>query len=162
MTVRLQLSAPLPIVMAVLAACAGSRGTDSSSASAPAPIRDGRYAFSERPSGTSITLEGTFVVLGDTVMVDATPGPCRYDSNNAPGSPIAYRCADVSLWFDRRDPVTKATYDFQSVESKPKSVCVRYTTGPNGQQVCAQTGIEMVEVKVEHSGTLHAHLSAKP
>ena len=65
-----------------------------------------------------------------------------------------YHCADVNVSFDRDDPVHKARYSYVAVEQKPKSVCLRYNTTPSGQRVCAQTGIEMTEVKTPKTGTL--------
>ena len=76
--------------------------------------RIGTYTFSERlPSARpaeSTIFEGQFTVLVDTVLLDATPGPCRYDREASNGSAIRYRCGDVSVAFDRKDPVEKATY----------------------------------------------------
>ena len=111
MRVRSSVSAVLPIVMTMLAACASHRGSAGAlAATGPGASPDGRYTFEERPTGTPRVLEGTFIVLRDTILVDATPGPCRYNPRTTPGGPIMYLCADVSLSFDRRDPVMKATY----------------------------------------------------
>jgi hypothetical protein len=151
------LSAGLPIVMTVMTACAGHPGSSGSVAAAAPAIRDGRYTFDEKPVGTPRTLEGTFVVLRDTILVDATPGPCRYDTHSTAGGPITYQCADVSLSFDRRDPVMKATYAFITTEPKPKVVCTRFTIGPNGAQQCAESRTEFVDQTVRHTGTLRAH-----
>ena len=150
--------AAISIAMLTLAACANHRGSAGSvAATAPTVNRDGRYAFEERPAGTSRTVEGTFIVLRDTILVDATPGPCQYDARTTPGGPILYKCADISLSFDRRDPVMKARYDYATTESKPKVVCVRYTVGPGGTQTCAETRTDFVAQTVEHSGALRPH-----
>ena len=157
MKVCVQVSAAVPIIVTALAACAIHRHSAGSLAAAPAPNRDGRYTFQERPTNSPRTLEGTFIVLRDTILVDATPGPCRYDPGATPGGPIVYKCADVSFSFDRRDPVMTATYHFITTESKPKVVCTRYTIGPNGAQQCAESSTQFVDETVSHSGTLRAH-----
>ena len=157
MKARVPFFAALPIVVTALAACASHRGSAGSLAAAPAPNRDGRYAFDERPPGTPRTLEGTFTVMGDTVLIDATPGPCRYYAFTTSGGPITYQCADVRYSFDRRDPAMKATYSYTTTEPKSKVVCVRYTIGPNGEQQCAESRTELEDHSVTHSGTLRAH-----
>ena len=158
MKVRSSVSAVLPIVMTMLAACASHRGSAGAlAATGPGASPDGRYTFEERPTGTPRVLEGTFIVLRDTILVDATPGPCRYNPRTTPGGPIMYQCADVSLSFDRRDPVMKATYTFSTTEAKPKVVCTRFTIGPNGARECAESSTQFVDQTVSHSGTLRAH-----
>ena len=73
------------------------------------------------------------------------------------GAPFAYLCGDVTLSFDRSDPVRKAMYSFTTTDQKLVKVCVRYTTGSNGQQVCAETQTQTVDQKVTHAGTLRLH-----
>jgi hypothetical protein len=157
MKARVPFSAALPLVVTALAACASHRGAAGSLAAVPAPDGDGRYTFDERPPGTPRTLEGTFMVIGDTVLIDATPGPCRYYAFTKSGGPITYQCADVRYSFDRRDPVMKATYSYTATEPKSKVVCVRSIIGPNGESQCLESRTELEDHSVTRSGTLRAH-----
>src|SRR5947207_15041929 len=72
----------------------------------PLEQRLGVYHFAEHVvhSGTSesMDIEGNFVVFGDTVTVDARPGPCRRDPRFSSPSPLTYACGAVQSSFDRR------------------------------------------------------------
>jgi hypothetical protein len=135
-----------------LAACT-SKG---SSTPGPAPLLDGIYRFSEKPAPLTQSIEGTMTVLHDTVMVDAQPGPCRYeDKLSWSGGAIVYRCAEMTLSFDRSNPLRNSTFHTSVSVDERKTVCVRYDTNPAGQRVCVQQETQLVPREVQVSGTLH-------
>jgi hypothetical protein len=142
----------LLIVLAV-AACA-TKGT---TAPRPLPILDGIYHFSERPVQLQDAIEGTLTVISDTVIVDAQPGPCRYDQQQSWGRdhPYVYLCAEITLRFDRYNPVQKASYHTMTTIYERRTVCVRYETNSSGQRVCVQQETQEVPRKISVSGSLH-------
>jgi hypothetical protein len=132
-------------------------------ANAPAPpVRIGVYRFTERPNGVNTTIQGRVLVTHDSVVVEAEPGPCRYDPHTTAGGPIVYQCADVSIAFDRFDPVGRATYRTTKTVMDRKTTCIRYTTDSSGKQVCAQQQTETTEREVPVTGTLHLDTIAHP
>lgn len=149
---------PYCLVALALAACA----QHGSGAPAP-PVRIGVYRFTERPTGVNTTIQGRVLVTHDSVVVEAEPGPCHYDSRaSTAGGPIVYQCADVSISFDRFDPVGRATYRTTKTVMDRKTTCVRYTTDAKGNQVCAQQQTETTEREVPVIGTLHLDTIAHP
>ena len=145
------------IVALALAAC-----TQHGSGAPAPPVRIGVYRFTERPNGVNTTIEGRVLVTHDSVVVEAEPGPCRYDPHSTAGGPIVYQCADVSISFDRFDPVGRATYRTTKTVTERKTTCVRYTTDSSGKQVCAQQQTETVQHDVPVTGTLHMDTIAHP
>lgn len=90
--------------------------------------RIGVYRFSERipvaPGAVPIMLQGQFTVLGDTIIVDTDPGPCRYDKRTTRISAIIYQCGEVTINLDRRNPVEKSSYVVAvSVPNKQQPQC---------------------------------------
>ena len=147
-------------IAAALAMAVGCRAPSSAGAT-PAARRLGVYRFSERvvaPGADAevMDIEGEFVVLADTVTVDARPGPCRYDTRTTGAGPITYLCGEVTLTFDRQDPVERASYAVDMHARGTETVCIRYTTNAAGRQVCAQTANQVVDRKVRQSGRLRA------
>ena len=84
----------------------------------------GVYHFSERiagaPGNPPIVFEGEFTVIGDTIKVDARPGPCRYAKRNAGVTSLSYQCGDITVTFDRRNPVERSTYSMTVVIPIPQ------------------------------------------
>ena len=101
-----------------------------------------------------MVIEGTVTITPDTVLLDMSPGPCRYDERSTVSTSISYRCADVLVGFDRSNPLMRASYAVPMLESVPVRVCVRYTTNAAGQQTCAQFGTEYQERRVMRNGLL--------
>ena len=120
----------------------------------------GVYRFSERisadnPTSETIDLDGQFVVLGDTITVEARPGPCRYDTRTTLGGPILYQCGqNLTLSFDRHQPVARATYRALVTIRETQRICVRYTVDPSGRRICVETSTQTVERMVTQSGHL--------
>ena len=148
---------PFCLAAFALAACAQT----GSSAPAP-PVRVGVYRFTERPAGVNTTIQGRVVVTHDSVVVEAEPGPCRYDTHSAADGPIQYQCGEVLLAFNRFNPVGDARYRTSKTVYDRKTTCVRYTTDSKGNQVCAQQQTETVEREVPVMGTLHLETIAHP
>ena len=148
--------------MGCLLAAAAACGKSGGPATPPTP-RIGVFRFTERPAQTGQTIDGRVLVTHDSVVVDATPGPCRYDTqaSHATG-PIVYQCAEVTLSFDRYDPIGRASYRTTTMVTEHHTVCVRYTTDSSGRQTCAQTETQTTERVVPVSGTLHMETVARP
>lgn len=146
------------VLAGALTACASSSAASAAGTPSPRPILDGKYSFSERPVSTAPAIEGTLMVVADTVLVDLLSGPCRsiLEPSTRPRG-LAYDCADVTLYFDRDDPVNRASYSMQTTVTDKKNVCVRYGTNAQGQQICLENKIETVERKVTKSGRLRLH-----
>jgi hypothetical protein len=117
------------------------------------PAQVGSYHFLEHV-GTDLDLEGTLVVESDTVSIDASPGPCRYEREYSNSMAITYTCADVRYTFNRSDPVHKAGYSAVLHLTETRSVCVRYTVDAAGRSICAQRGNETVLRDVHRDGNL--------
>lgn len=151
------------ILVLIASAAAGSACAKSGAPATPPAPRVGVFHFAERPAQLLETIEGRIFVTTDSVVVDATPGPCRYDNQASHGSgPIVYQCADITLSFDRLNPSGRATYRTTTSVLERHSVCVRYTTDSAGHQVCAQTETQTTERKVPVTGTLHMERVAQP
>jgi hypothetical protein len=99
-------------------------------------------------------LDGEITVERDTILVEATPGPCHYDVLRSRSTTVVYRCADVFLAFDRYDPIDRATYSLVTTVNVPVRTCARYTTTTDGRRVCAQMRTETVPREVRRSGRL--------
>jgi hypothetical protein len=135
---RLQHALMVSAVAATLAAC-HSAPVDTT----PPPLeqRLGVFRFSEHISavGTeTIDIEGHFVVWGDTVTVEARPGPCRLDTRVSIPNPFTYECGNVVLTFDRQNPVGGAKYSVMLNVTQVRTVCVRYSTDSSGRRVCIE------------------------
>lgn len=118
--------------------------------------RVGVFRFLERVPDTSpgITLDGEITVERDTILVEATPGPCQYDVLRSRGTTVVYRCADVFLSFDRNNPIDRARYALVATVYVPVRTCARYTVTTDGRRACAQLRTEMVPREVRRSGRL--------
>lgn len=137
----------------LLAAC-GAKGS-STQDPAPMPILDGIYRFSERPQPLTQSIEGTMMVIRDTVMIDAQPGPCRYEDKLSWGtSSIVYKCAEMTVYVDRANPVRNSKFLITVKVDERKTVCVRYDVNARGQRVCVQQETQIVQRDVPVSGVL--------
>jgi hypothetical protein len=117
--------------------------------------RVGIFRFFERVPGTSpeVVLEGEITVERDTILLEATPGPCHYDRLRSGGTTVAYRCSEVFLYFDRNNPIDRAQYSLVATANVPVTTCVLYTT-TDGRRVCAQVRTVMQLREVHRSGRL--------
>jgi hypothetical protein len=137
------------LVAVGLAACLGHPAT------APPPLgRDGVYTFAERIARTAESIAGKVVVLADTITVESSSNPCRYDAD-ASREAIAYACAGFGLWFDRRDPVGKSIYRARRTVMEPRAECTRLDVRPNGDRVCLIYADRPAERTVDLTGPLH-------
>ena len=129
-------------LMLIVAACrTGSRG------GAESGPRIGDYTFRiSLPSRAPI--DGAFTIAADTVSLDTDGQPCRRDTGLT-GSRRSHLFScfppigmdSFSLTIDSQDPAMSSWSATQSVR-KTRTVCVRYTTTPQGRQVCAETRSE--------------------
>ena len=125
------------------------------SATAPAaPGREGIYTFAERIPRTGEPIVGKVVILPDTVTVDLSPRPCRYDQP-ASRDAVVYQCGGFALWLDRRDPVGKSFYRARRTVMEPHPECTRLDVRPNGDRVCLVYEDRPVEQTVDLTGPLH-------
>lgn len=116
--------------------------------------RDGVYTFAEQIARAGESIAGKVVILADTITVELSSNPCRYDAD-ASRTAIAYACAGFGLWFDRRDPVGKSFYRARRTVMEPRAECARLDVRPNGDRVCLIYADRPVEVTVDLTGPLH-------
>src|SRR4051812_26119263 len=57
------------------------------------PESIGAYRFTEH-AGEDMDLEGIFLVEADSVSIEATPGPCRYERDRSNLLALTYTCGD--------------------------------------------------------------------
>lgn len=152
------------LVACAALAGAGACGKKAASAPAPLPLVDGVYQFVERPAQLDQSIEGTVTIVGDTLIVDARPGPCRYDEQASWGKnhPFTYRCADITLTFDRYTPISRASYRTTTTVNERRTVCVEYARSSTGQQVCVKQETQTIPRQVSISGSLHPTRIANP
>ena len=138
--------------------CTGLAGACSSSVYVAQPIpvsQHGTFRFSDRvyEASPSIVVEGEFTVRADTIMAEVTSGNCQ---PIIPASTQSYgfRCGQVSLSFDRRNPLQRANYSVQGTAMVSQRVCKRYVTNTSGQQVCVEFGQETVQVVRNFGGRI--------
>ncbi len=143
-----------PVIAATLLLGGCTKGV--SAAARPQLRADGDYRFSERINQSNQLFEGTVSVRGDTVLVTAEPGPCRYDTEPRDGGgPFVYRCADLRVFVDRLDPVSGATYQGNVIVPGQRTACARYETSPTGQRTCVEQRTEPFDRSVTVRGKLH-------
>ena len=154
----------LPLVVVTALTGAAACGKKAATAPAPLPIVEGVYQFVERPSQLDQPIEGTITFAGDTVLVDARPGPCRYDEQASWGKnhPFTYRCAEITLTFDRYSPLSRSSYRTTAIVYDRRTVCVQYATNAAGKQVCVRSETESVPRQVPVSGNLRLVRVANP
>jgi hypothetical protein len=143
-----KLSATVALTLAFAAGCASN-----TKKIAMRPESIGAYRFTEHAS-EDIELNGIFVVEADSVSIDATPGPCRYERDRSNLLTITYTCADITYVFDRYEPVRKATYAVTVRQQKTRSVCARYAVNSQGRSVCVEYRNEVYFVDVRRGGLL--------
>jgi hypothetical protein len=125
----------------------------------PIEQRLGVFHFTEHitAAGTeTIDLEGHFVVWGDTVTVEARPGPCRLDTRVSMPNPFTYDCGGVTLTFDRENPVGGAKYSALLTVTQTRTVCARYATDPSGRRYCVEQRSEPQQRQIKQTGYLRA------
>ncbi len=141
------------ILLAGILAGANQPARAQGSTNAERPI--GLYQCQERiqigGASPAILLEGDFTILTDTLLVNATPGPCRYDQRTTGVGRMMYQCADVLLTFDRKDPLRHPEYTVSAVVSQPVRTC----SAQRADGSCARYVTENVERTVRRSGILH-------
>lgn len=135
------------LISLFVAACAGGPRPPMN-----APLT-GKYGFNEHPTGMRGSLEGTFTIVGDTIVVDATPGPCHPAMNPGPLA-FVYACSDVVLYLDKQDPIRRSSYRYTAYTQERKTVCMEYQTTPQGQQKCVRTTVEVNEKPVLRNAIL--------
>ncbi|MDZ4675379.1 MAG: hypothetical protein SGI84_13055 [Gemmatimonadota bacterium] len=115
----------------------------------------GSFRFSDRISQASPTIivEGEFTVQADTIIVGVSTGICQPIIPPSTQS-YRYRCGQMTLSFDRRNPLQRASYSVEGTAMETVRVCLRYTTNPNGQTICAAYGQETQQVVRVFGGTI--------
>jgi hypothetical protein len=148
--------AMMPLFVAVLTACGASTPR-------PRELADsqlGTFRFLERVGGSdrsgaaAVTLEGILTITRDTIEVNMTPGPCRYEDQSRSSLFIRYKCADVFVSVDRANPLNRSSYWMSVLERVPVRVCARYGTNAAGNQVCVAYTNTYEERRVNRSGRL--------
>ena len=137
----------LSLVTLALSACGGSRSAPT--AKSPSESKEGNYEFSAsipaRQPGTTIRVQGTFTLVGDSLFVQSATGcdavvqlgPAA--PNGVPSKAIArsFYCGGGLLSFDRRDPVRGARWTATVPVPKQRNACVEYVRRET-RQVCVR------------------------
>ncbi len=150
MTLRASRLTPL-VLLGLLMAC-GSNAVQLR----PIPESQfGTYRFTDRVSAASptIVVEGEFTIQADTIVAGVTLGSCQPMIPPSTQS-FNFRCGQVSLSFDRRNPLQRATYSVEGTAIELQRVCVRFTVNQSGQQICVQYGNERVQVARNFGGRI--------
>lgn len=121
------------------------------SASPPRPAAlNGNYRFVEQPPMMSEPIAGGIVIRGDTLIAVNDAGVCEYDPRASQhDNVIVYRCGTVTLRFDRRDPIGKASYETTASIQSRQVVC------DDRQRGCTRNRVENTTVARPLSGKLH-------
>jgi hypothetical protein len=119
-----------------------------------APVFHGTYRFAEiiPQSSAGLIVEGEFTLTSDSVRVTTPIGPCEpVTPSSVPN--FRFRCRDLELTFDRRDP-THPRYRIPGHKLEKRSQCLERKANPDGQMVCSQYSDESVEVETFFEGRL--------
>ncbi len=106
----------------------------------------GTFEFVVRSGAAGVVAEGWFTVTDDSVNLEMTPGPCRYDTSSRPGGSIGYLCADVRVAFDRIHPSVRAMLTYQKRVMVRTVVCDAWNFDARGNRTtCRRSHVETVE-----------------
>jgi len=122
------------------------------------PIPDsqfGTYRFSDRvhEANPPIVVEGEFTIRADTILASVTTGICQPEIPPQTQS-FTFQCGPVTLSFDRRNPLQRATYEVQGTAMVLRRECLRYEPGRSGISVCVAYTQEEVQVVRTFSGQI--------
>lgn len=138
------------VAVALVSACTSNKPATS----ARPEVMLGTWRFFEQVS-QDLAIQGQFTVEQDTIDVDIRPGPCRYERDRSNMLAITYSCGpELSISFDRTDPVHRARYSALVHLTEQRTVCRRFATNATGGRVCVETGQETVFRDARRSGTL--------
>ncbi len=144
------------VSLAGLAACAHRGAPDP----APQTSRVGIYRFTEHPPQSKQPFQGRVGVTNDTVVVETESGPCLYDPHSPAGTTVIYHCGDITVSFNRTNPVLTARYTVNTTVTDQQATCARRTS--DSRQTCIQQRNDPIERQVPVTGTLHLELVIKP
>lgn len=113
----------------------------------------GTYRY-EAKSGTHIVSQGTLTITEDSVIVDATPGPCHPVVATSRTRPLIYDCGHVTLSFDRVRPLTRSKATSTRTIYDRQQVCMVESRDTQGRVICAKYGFESVEKTVPVTATV--------
>ena len=122
-------------------------------AASPPPVTslNGSYRFVERVATMNETITGGIVIRGDTLIAVDGAGVCEYDVRASRNdNVIVYHCGAVTLRFDRRDPIGKATFATTTSVQSRQVIC---DTARRGR--CAAPRVENTTVQRPVTGILH-------
>ena len=93
---------------------------------------------------------GGIVIRGDTLIAVNDAGVCEYDARASQhDNVIVYHCGAVTLRFDRRDPIGKASYEATASVQSRQVVC------DERQRGCSKARVENTTVARPVGGKLH-------
>lgn len=111
---------------------------------------NGSYRFIEQPVTMNEPITGGIVIRGDTLIAVNDAGVCEYDARASQhDNVIVYQCGTVTLRFDRRDPIGKATYQTTVQIQSRQVIC------DERQPRCVRPRVENTTVGKPITGKLH-------
>jgi hypothetical protein len=117
----------------------------------------GTYPFKEvlPNANPPMVLEGTVLLLPDTVMMTLAGKSCSPDPNARNGAMFAYNCGEFGFYLSRENPLRQNTYRVPTMVWKTEQICDAYTTNPTTMAaVCTRYRQQRVETRVVLSGSL--------
>jgi hypothetical protein len=143
---------PIALVMTLMACHQARLG--------PAPSRRvGDYEFRVSLSGQD-PVRGSFTIAPDTVLLETAGQACRLiPAQVRTQSLLGFSCfppPGLDAFGITVDPNHPSLSKWSAVQSvmKTRTVCARFTTTPQGRQVCAETRSENYFENVRTGGTL--------
>lgn len=143
---------PLGLLLVSAAAC----GPSTVPSFTPIPVdRQGTFRFLERVMGSTpeILIEGELSVQSDTLLVSINSGNCQPSAVPSTQS-FVFRCGDLTLAFDRQNPVQRSSYSVRGTAIEMERVCRRSGRNAAGQTVCLEYGTQRNEVRRTFGGAL--------
>jgi hypothetical protein len=118
--------------------------------------QEGTFLFSERARGSGVVIDvtGEFSVREDTIMVRVADRSCR---PRVPPDTRSYLfdCGDVSLAFDRVEPLRRPGYSVIGIVMVEERVCRELVQDRFGVQRCAGYITQRVPRERSFHGELH-------
>jgi hypothetical protein len=118
--------------------------------------QEGTFRFSERARGSGVVIDvaGEFTITADTIMARVADRSCR---PRVPPDTRSYLfdCGDVSLAFDRVEPLRRPRYSAIGIVMVEERVCREQVQDRFGVQRCAGYITQRVPRERSFHGELH-------
>jgi hypothetical protein len=117
----------------------------------------GTHPFKEVLSNANppMTLEGSVLLLPDTVMMTLGGKSCSPDPANRSEFVFGFDCGEFNFKFSKTNPLRANSYRVPTTVWQMRQVCVATRTNPTTMaEICSRYGQERVETRVVLQGSL--------